>query len=389
MKKISVLFFITMFIIGTDTFLISPLLPTLSHAYHTPSNLSGWMISAYALGYALFALIAGPLSDGMDRKKVMILGLFGFALATFLCAVSPSFWTMILFRFLAGISAAFVSPQVWAAIPQLVAPKAIIKTMGYATAGLSVSQMIGLPAGSYLAVFSWHAPFFVLSLSALLLNVAILLMLPSIPTVRTNTSRHMGQMFISVMKAPRTLKYFTAYLMFQTGFFTSYAFFGTWFTQDFSLNVASIGTNMILLGLGNLIGSLFGSKLVAKLGTAKSVLFSLIFLSVTYALLPFSGSLWIAESLFFLIFLVGGFIFPVLMGTLQSLAPSARGTVSALTSAVMYAGTTVGGIIGGLLFGQFHGFIGIGLFAAVMNVIPLFIFQRAGLFHYGKEERAH
>lgn len=205
MKKISVLFFITMFIIGTDTFLISPLLPTLSHAYHTPSNLSGWMVSAYALGYALFALIAGPLSDGMDRKKVMILGLFGFALATFLCAVSPSFWTMILFRFLAGISAAFVAPQVWAAIPQLVAPKAIIKTMGYATAGLSVSQMIGLPAGSYLAVFSWHAPFFVLSLSALLLNVAILLMLPSIPTVRTNTSRHMGQIFISVMKHPALL----------------------------------------------------------------------------------------------------------------------------------------------------------------------------------------
>lgn len=389
MKKIPVLFFITTFIIGTDTFLISPLLPTLSKVYHTPSNLSGWMISAYALGYALFALIAGPLSDGMDRKKVMTLGLFGFALATFLCAISPSFWTMILFRFLAGVSAAFVTPQVWASIPQLVAPKAIIKTMGYATAGLSVSQMIGLPAGSYLAAFSWHAPFFVLSLFALLLNFTILLMLPSIPATRTNKSRHMGQIYISIIRAPRALKFFAAYFMFQTGFFTSYAFFGTWFTQAFSLNVASIGTNMILLGLGNLIGSLFGSKLVAKIGAAKSVLFSLIFLSVTYALLPFSGFLWIAESLFFFIFLVGGFVFPVLMNTFQSLAPSARGTVSALTSAVMYAGTTVGGVIGGLLFGPFHGFIGIGLFAAAMNVVPLFIFQRAGLFHDAKEERAH
>ncbi|MDD9149940.1 MFS transporter [Sporolactobacillus sp. CQH2019] len=386
MKKIPLLFFTTTFIIGTDTFLISPLLPVLSHIYHTPSNLAGWMVSAYALGYALFALIAGPLSDGMDRKKVMIFGLSGFTLATFLCAVSPSFPTMILFRFLAGISAAFVTPQIWAAIPQLVAPKSIIKTMGVATAGLSVSQMIGLPAGSYLAVFSWRAPFLALSFSALLLNFAIGSLLPSLSTVRTNRNRHIDRIYNSVMKAPHVFNYFAGYFMFQTGFFTSYAFLGIWFTQDFSLNVASIGTNMILLGLGNLIGSLFGSRLVARAGVAKSVLFSLIFLSITYVLLPLSGSLWIAEGLFLLIFLVGGFIFPVLMSTLQSLAPSARGTISALASAVMYAGTTVGGVIGGFLFDWFHGFIGIGLFAAAMNVIPLLFFQRAGLFHDKKEK---
>ena len=41
------------------------------------------MVSTYALGYALFALIAGPISDGMNRKKIMILGLVGFAISTF------------------------------------------------------------------------------------------------------------------------------------------------------------------------------------------------------------------------------------------------------------------------------------------------------------------
>jgi predicted MFS family arabinose efflux permease len=43
---------------------------------------------------------------------------------------------MILFRALAGISAAFVTPQVWAAIPALVPPQNIMKAMGIATAGL-------------------------------------------------------------------------------------------------------------------------------------------------------------------------------------------------------------------------------------------------------------
>lgn len=41
--------------------LISPLLPTLTAAYKIPTSISGWMVSAYALGYALFALISGPI----------------------------------------------------------------------------------------------------------------------------------------------------------------------------------------------------------------------------------------------------------------------------------------------------------------------------------------
>ena len=160
MKKISVLFFLVMFVIGTDTFLISPLLPTLTKAYTISPNISGWLVSAYALGYASFALIAGPISDGLNRKKIMIIGLFGFTISTFLCGFASTFWTMILFRLLAGISASFVTPQVWASIPILVQPKYIVKTMGYATAGLAISQVIGIPIGSYLASFSWHMPFF-------------------------------------------------------------------------------------------------------------------------------------------------------------------------------------------------------------------------------------
>lgn len=47
---------------------------------------------------------------------------------------------MLLFRFLAGISASFVTPQVWASIPVVVDKKHIVQVMGYATAGLSVSK---------------------------------------------------------------------------------------------------------------------------------------------------------------------------------------------------------------------------------------------------------
>ncbi|UUZ91014.1 MFS transporter [Paenibacillus sp. P25] len=126
----AVLFFLIMFVIGTDTFLISPLIPTLQDLFHISTGMSGWMMGAYALGYALFALIAGPLSDGWDRKKVMLGGIICFAVSTILCGFATGFWSMFLFRFLAGVSAAFTSPQVWAAIPALFPPQRIAKVLG-------------------------------------------------------------------------------------------------------------------------------------------------------------------------------------------------------------------------------------------------------------------
>ena len=45
MKKYASMFILTMFIIGTDTFLISPLLTTLSSLYHIDTSISGWMVS--------------------------------------------------------------------------------------------------------------------------------------------------------------------------------------------------------------------------------------------------------------------------------------------------------------------------------------------------------
>lgn len=85
----------------------------------------------------------------MESKKVLLFGLLGFGIFTLLCGFAVDFWTMFAFRLLAGISAAFVSPQVWAAIPQLVQPHKVLKAMGVVTAGLAFSQMLGVPIGAY------------------------------------------------------------------------------------------------------------------------------------------------------------------------------------------------------------------------------------------------
>lgn len=56
---------------------------------------------------------------------------------------------------------------------------------------------------------------------------------------------------------------------------------------------------------------------------------------------------------------------------------------------MIYVGTMLGGIIGGLLFGPFNSFIGIGLFAAAMNLTSLLIYFRSGLWVIQQELQTH
>ena len=368
-----------MFLIGTDTFLISPLLPTLSNLYGISTSISGWMVSAYAIGYAVCALISGPISDGKDRKKVMIWGLVAFTISTLLCAFAYNFQLMLFFRLLAGISASFVTPQVWASIPVVVQKKEIVKVMGYATAGLSVSQLVGIPIGSYLAAYTWHAPFVVISCASLLLLMLLIFVLPELE-IGSRERFSFIKTYQNVLTNKRSISYLIAYLVFQTGSFTSMTFISTWFTKSFGLTLSGVGTAMIAIGAGNLIGSLFGSRIVSRLGIERAFLLDLIALIILYLAMPLAKEFWQAELLLTIVFLFNGFIFPLFMTTLQSTTENARGTISSLSNAAMYFGETIAGIIGGVLFKQFYGFTGIALFAVLMIFISIILYARTGIF---------
>ncbi|KAB2452229.1 MFS transporter [Bacillus sp. CH126_4D] len=378
MKRILAVFFSIMFMIGTDTFLISPLLPTLQQVYHVSTELSGWMVSSYALGYAGFALIAGPISDGLNRKKVMVIGMSFFALSTFLCGIAPSFLWMLMFRFLAGVSAAFVSPQVWASIPLLIEKEQIVKAIGIATAGLSISQILGLPVGAYLAMIHYTTPFFIIGLLSVLLVILIYVVLPEIQPVHIGGSKtNILKRYKQLLTDSKVSLSYVAYFVFQTGNFAAFSFFGVWLSIQFGLQVHEIGTAMLVLGLGNLTGNIFGPRIVNKIGYNLSFYGGIVFTAVLYVLLPHVKNIILVELLFFVLFFVTGILFVLMMRNLQNMSSVARGTGAALANASMYIGQMIGAATAGLLFVASHNFILIGSFTALLYVVALFLFRRS------------
>ena len=377
-RQLSLLFFLVMFVIGTDTFLVSPLLPTLTHYYGITTSLSGFIVSAYAIGYMLSALLIGPISDRHDRKKILVGGLVVFTVATASCGLANTFAWMLITRFVAGIAAATAGPQIWAAIPVLFPRQQVVKVMGYATAGLAVAQIVGVPLGSYLAVWSWRFPFFFVGAIALILTLLVMRLMPSLNDAKAAPASE--SIYRQRVGNHPVMKLLAAYLLFQTANFCGFAFIGTWFAKSFNLSVGAIGSFILLIGVGQFVGSLLGSRLVTWLGQPHAFLLEFILFIIGYVVLPFANSPLAATIILALIYTIGGALLPLFMSTLQEHAGTARSTISALANAVMYLGEAIGGVIGGVLIKQFAGFSGIATFTAVVAVLAMLLYAQQGYF---------
>lgn len=377
-RQLSLLFFLVMFVIGTDTFLVSPLLPTLTRYYGITTSLSGFIVSAYAIGYMLSALLIGPISDRHDRKKILVGGLVVFTVATASCGLANTFAWMLITRFVAGIAAATAGPQIWAAIPVLFPRQQVVKVMGYATAGLAVAQIVVVPLGSYLAVWSWRFPFFFVGAIALILTLLVMRLMPSLNDAKAAPASE--SIYRQLIGNHPVMKLLAAYLLFQTANFCGFAFIGTWFAKSFNLSVGAIGSFILLIGVGQFVGSLLGSRLVTWLGQPHAFLLEFILFIIGYVVLPFANSPLAATIILALIYTIGGALLPLFMSTLQEHAGTARSTISALANAVMYLGEAIGGVIGGVLIKQFAGFSGIATFTAVVAVLAMLLYAQQGYF---------
>lgn len=379
MRRVPVLSFAVMLLVGTDTFLVAPLLPALSARFDVPSARAGWMVSAYAIGYCLTALVAGPTSDRLDRRRVLITGMAAFSATTAATGLAWSFTSMLVLRLATGVAAAVAAPQIWAAIAQVMPKERVVPAMATATAGLTIAQLLGVPAGSLLAVRSTSDPFVVVGTAGALVTAALWRWFPAVPPHDARGGRTgIRSQYAALARAPHAPGRFGAYFVFQIGNFAVLSFAATWFARDFHLDQAGIAWAMIVLGAGNTVGALVGPRIVRRAGQGRALLGGSVCYVLVYAVVAASPVRWAGIGLLAVAFVVGGVLFPVMMSLLQALTASARGTVSALANVLMYAGSTLAGIAGGPLLAALPSFWGVSLLALGTTLVALGLWAASG-----------
>jgi EmrB/QacA subfamily drug resistance transporter len=134
-----------------DVFIMNISLPTIQQFFHASDAGVQGVIAAYLVGYAVFLITGSRAGDHFGRKRVFMLGLAGFTIASALCGFAGTIGQLVLFRFLQGIAAGFAAPQTFTLIQlNFTSEEHRAKALGYFGITLGISAIIGQFLGGYL-----------------------------------------------------------------------------------------------------------------------------------------------------------------------------------------------------------------------------------------------
>ncbi|WP_232664179.1 MFS transporter [Pseudonocardia sp. TRM90224] len=133
-----------------------------------------WTVNAYTLTLAALILLGGSLGDHIGRRRVFLIGVVWFALASLMCGLAPDVGWLIAARALQGVGGALLTPGSLALISASFHGPDRAAAIG-AWSGLGgIAGAIGPFLGGWLVEWSWRAVFLInLPIAALIVVVAL------------------------------------------------------------------------------------------------------------------------------------------------------------------------------------------------------------------------
>ncbi|WP_197680090.1 MFS transporter [Microlunatus soli] len=95
---------------GLDVSMVGVALPTIGRELGVSTETLQWVVSGYVLGYGSLLLLGGRLADLLGRRRIFLIALSVFALASILGGVADDPGLLIAARFIKGLAAAFTAP---------------------------------------------------------------------------------------------------------------------------------------------------------------------------------------------------------------------------------------------------------------------------------------
>ncbi|HBK05144.1 MAG TPA: MFS transporter [Acetobacteraceae bacterium] len=334
---------ITLFVVGTDLFIISPLLPRIATQWGLSVGMAGLSVTVFSLTYLIGAPLFGQLADRFGRRRTLVGCLLGFVAANLLTAAAPSFGWLLAVRVAAGAAASGVAPLIYAGVGEAAPPARRATWMAIAVSGLLLALSVGAPTGTIIASYlGWRAPFVVLGLLSLGLAAANRLIWPADP-------RRTGQAGapLPALNLPLVVRRLFPTVLWATALYGVYTYLGTWLTLGGS-SAAEIARAIGYYGVGALGGTLLGGQLADRFGTTRTMLLSVVGLAAGLAAFSVGvGSGWAVDILLLVMSAFAQFYFPAQQSGLARDFPERRALMLALNNSALFLGISLGSLIGG------------------------------------------
>jgi predicted MFS family arabinose efflux permease len=334
---------LTTFLVGTELFVFSPLLPTLVVNYDVSSSMAGLCVTIFSITYMISAPLLGYISDRVGKRRVLICCLVAFGTANLLTASATNFPWLLALRIFSGAAAAGISPSIYALVGDAAPPDRRATWLALTVSGLLISLALGAsPAALVGATFGW-APVFialgVFSLAMAALNYRVW------PCGRSDARAEVLQLDpLAVASLTRRL---VPVIIWGTGLYGVYTYLGAGLV-GFGFSKSQIARAVVVYGIGAIAGALIGGRLADRLGAKYTAGVSLAGLSICFCLLLVALRTGVFVDLVVgLSAAVAQLFFPAQQSGLAKDFPGRRGAVLAWNNSALFLGISLGSLIGG------------------------------------------
>lgn len=145
-----------------DTTVVNVSLPHIAGSLSATIDESTWTLTSYLVANAIILPLTGWLSNYFGRKRMLLMSVSGFTIASFFCGLAPTLGFLIFFRVVQGACGGGLQPISQAILLESFAPEDRGKAMGFWGLGIVVAPMLGPVLGGWLTdSHSWRWVFYI------------------------------------------------------------------------------------------------------------------------------------------------------------------------------------------------------------------------------------
>uniref|UniRef100_UPI0035C68D82 MFS transporter n=1 Tax=Serratia quinivorans TaxID=137545 RepID=UPI0035C68D82 len=343
------------------------LLSSIAGGLNVSESLAGQFITAYAMGALVAAIPVTTLTQGMRRRPLLLVAIFGFSLVNLVTALSDSYSISLVARFFAGVFGGIVW-SLLAGFAVRISPSHLSgRAIAISGAGATIALVFGVPLGALLGrTIGWQGAFGLMTVLALALIVWVIAVVPDFPGQTKEQRQPLTGVFLKTGIRAVLFVVFT--------FVVAHNILYIYIEPLLEPSGLSADVDIVLFvfGIGSIIGLWFVGSMVDRrlqlLAVASIVVFALASL-----LLAFWGGLpkMVYSSVVIWGMAVGGFA-TITQTALSRFAGESVDVAQSMYTTGWNSAVAAGGIVGGILLDQ------TGLASFAWGVIGLLLLSLLG-----------